>query len=231
MRRNRSEVMVWMLAICAMSSLDLLPVWQDAPGDETPYVSALIDSAQRCKNTNEMLGNPRFERARSYMRFRNAVMDKASVGPVTMISHGEPGERLTVTVNVGRPNALVYLYQPDATGAFGGNGIHFRYRGSDERYSRLFAYTISDSKGKVTVDTVMPGTNQQSAGERRINLIAFGGPRLEATLILGDSVRASEDYVKRVNATPKWNGQRWIATANLSTPIEMLAATSLRGQH
>ncbi|MBL8040586.1 MAG: hypothetical protein JNM04_04480 [Chthonomonas sp.] len=203
-----------------------MPLWQDAPGDETALVRSLINAAERTSTNNDVLSDARFDRVRSYPRFRSLIMARADWNPTTLVSRQEPGVPLQLEIAVGRPNALVYVFQPDAFGAFGEQGIHFRHRGADERHARLFAYMRSDAMGRIRIRTVMPGTNRQSGGERLIYLTVYGGPRLDSVVAVRTEPQSSPTQMNMVSCYPTWTGKLWAGIANLAVSQPRLTAQS-----
>lgn len=204
-----------------------MPLWQDAPGDETALVHSLINAAERTGTNNEVLGDAKFDRVRSYPRFRSLIMDRADWNPTTLVSRQELGVPLQLEIAVGRPNALVYVFQPDAFGAFGDQGIHFRHRGADERYARLFAYMRSDAMGRIRIRTVVPGTNRQSDGERLIYLTVYGGARIDSVIaVRTEPTGSAATQMNLVSCYPAWTGKLWSGNANLAVSQPRLTAQS-----
>ncbi len=136
-----------------------VPKWQDPPGAETPQIRALIDLAEKevvTLGVTAVLSNANYDPVRPYLRFRDIIKKNASSKPVTMVTPIEPGERLELTLDLGKPDQLIYGYHTDARGAYGANGVHISGNSGDVKYARLFAYVKTGPDGKATLITIRP---------------------------------------------------------------------------
>jgi protocatechuate 3,4-dioxygenase beta subunit len=155
----------WVLGSIVLASVALSQT-ATPPGDETPEVAAAIDAVTRAleKGTtaSAILSDPAHMALHPWTRFRHAIRDHAETGAVTIVTPGEPGERLTVRGSVvdsaGAPvaGALVYLYQTNSEGWYAADGVHVSGNSGDERHARLFGYVIADAKGRFTLRTIRP---------------------------------------------------------------------------
>lgn len=79
----------------------------DPPGEETPETAKLIDEAAARMGTREelekTLRDPKYMAAHAYPRFREAVERNAPVGKLEYAGPSEPGEPLTVRLELKDP--------------------------------------------------------------------------------------------------------------------------------
>jgi protocatechuate 3,4-dioxygenase beta subunit len=88
--------------------------------------------------------------------FRRLIRAHAPVAEITIVGPDEPGDPLEVSGTVrdadGAPvgDALVYVFQTDASG-------HYTRDGMNERRARLFGYVRTDAEGRYAFRTIRPG--------------------------------------------------------------------------
>lgn len=94
--------------------------------------------------------------------FRNMIRANAREGSFSMITHTEPGTRVTIKASVknkqGAPltNALIYVYQTSDKGWYSDTAAHILINSGDINHARLFAYFKTDSNGNFSYETIRP---------------------------------------------------------------------------
>ena len=142
---------------------------QDHPRPLQPAeAEALIERAERAlrakgSDVSAILSDPAYLPVHGWPRFRELIKAHAAVSSITIVTPREPGVRLRVRMRLveanGSPSvgALVYFYHTDARGDYGPNDAGVPLTGSDNQYSRLFGYALTDVNGAVDVRTIRPG--------------------------------------------------------------------------
>jgi protocatechuate 3,4-dioxygenase beta subunit len=131
-------------------------------------IGALIDRAERSLETNRsdvsaILSDPCYLSVHGWPRFRELIKVHAGGSRITIVTPQEPGKRLRVRMRLVEADgsasvgALVYIYHTDAQGDYGPNDAGVPPTGSDNNYSRLFGYAVTDSGGAIEIHTIRPG--------------------------------------------------------------------------
>jgi hypothetical protein len=182
------------------------------PGEETREVAAAIDQVSQAlksgrATTSGILGDPKYLPLHPWPRFRLALRDHATQGPLTIVTPGEPGQRLTLKGTVldrgGRPlaGARVYVYQTSAKGWYSDAGGHFSGFSGDEQHARLFGYALSDQHGRFEVRTIRPAGYPESTLPAHIHVEIGSGGGDSRTLItevlFADDPRLTPDARRR----------------------------------
>jgi protocatechuate 3,4-dioxygenase beta subunit len=139
-----------------------------AQDPESAEVKAAIDRAEHVLQTNgsnvsAILSDPDFLPVHGWPRFRELIKANASSSSLTIVTPEEPGSRLRVRMRVieadnsASPGALVYFYHTDAEGDYGPNVARIPLAGSDNNYSRLFGYAVTDVEGAIEFHSIRPG--------------------------------------------------------------------------
>ena len=163
-------------AICILAGLsctEKAPVAQQpASATSRPVlpadVQSLIDRAEEAldskrSDVSTVLSDANYLSAHAWPRFRQAIKRHARGSKVTMVTAQEPGERMRVRMRLVEADgsacvgALVYAYHTDARGDYGPNDANIPLVGSDNNYSRLFCYAVTDSDGRLEIQTIRPG--------------------------------------------------------------------------
>jgi len=203
-----------------------VPKWQAAPGEETEAIRALIDSAQKAlaggKSVSAVLSDPRFDDAHPYPRFRELIRKNAPVGDVTLISAREPGEPMTLTLQLDKPNQLIYAYHTDARGAYAKNGVHVQAVAGDFKHARLFAYVRTGSDGAATLHTIRPIGYPHGELPQHVHFHVEPSDATAGEIWFSDDPRltpAMREHGKNeaLIVTPVKNASGWVATAKIET--------------
>lgn len=202
-----------------------VPKWQAPPGDESPAIKRLIDTAgQRLEagaSASTILSDLAFDDARPYPRFRALIKVHAPTGKATIVSAKEPGEKLVITFQFGKSGQMVYAYHTDARGAYGKNGVHMQANSGDLKYARLFAYAKTGADGTATFTTIRPAGYPQGELPQHIH---FHVEPLQATVgeiwfsddpRLTPRVRERGQYEALI-VKPHKSKEGWTATAKVT---------------
>ena len=131
-------------------------------------------------DVSALLSNPAYTPLHGHGPFRQLIRDHAKGSRVRIVTPDEPGQRMTVTGRVLRPDGrpaggtLVYVYQTNNEGVYEG--------GSDN--ARLFGYLTTDPQGRFEVETIRPAGYPQSDAAQHIHFEVFLEEGRRATEIL-----------------------------------------------
>jgi len=205
-----------------------VPQWQPAPDEESPAVQALIDSARKAfadgQSASSVLADAAYDDARSYPRFRALIRSHAPVGEITMVSPGEPGERLTLTFRLGKPGQTIYAYQTDARGAYGKDGVHIQANSGDFKYARLFAYVRTGADGAATLHTIRPVGYPQGELPQHVHFHVEPTPATADEIWFSDDPRLTPAMRGRgkgeaLIVTPTKGDHGWVAAADVTLHV------------
>lgn len=141
---------------------------------------------------SSLLASPAIEPLRERADFHALVRRAApQTGPLAMTPPGEPGRALAIDGEVrdraGRPiaDALVYLFQTDASGVYTRAGAAV---GLGEDTPRLFAWLRTGADGKFAVTTIRPGRypNSRILEHVHAHVEVPGRPTLRSELVFAD---------------------------------------------
>jgi protocatechuate 3,4-dioxygenase beta subunit len=155
------------------------PTFTDPPGEESADIRALIDRAAAAldggRDVDTILAEPTYIAAHEYPRFRALIRARATRSSATLVTAGEPGEKLVVTGTIrgarGRPlaGALIYAYQTSAKGWYSDRAAHVRANAGDVNHARLFAYLRTDDQGRYELRTIRPAGYPRSTLPQHIH--------------------------------------------------------------
>jgi hypothetical protein len=163
------------------STVDTLTPPSPARPGEAAETEALIDRAEQALSANgsdvsAILSDPRYLPVHGWPRFRDLIKAHAKVPSITIVTPQEHGKRLRVRLHLVEADgsasvgALVYSYHTDAAGDYGPNDAGVPLAGSDNNYARLFGYAVTDSDGRIEIQTIRPGGYPDDSAPEHIHL-------------------------------------------------------------
>ena len=133
------------------------------------------------RSVSELLCDPVFDSIKTQAAFRELIRAHAYLPSVSLVSSKEPGTSIIVRGNLlnsdGKPlpGLLVYVYQTDTRGWYGGDRVHFEMMQGDRTHARLFGYLKTDARGGFEIRTVQPHGYPQSSLPGHILFEVFTG--------------------------------------------------------
>jgi protocatechuate 3,4-dioxygenase beta subunit len=174
------------LTICTLVGTCWTATFLFAQDDQSKSaeVEALIDRAEQTlaangSDTSAILSDPRYLPVHGWPRFRSLIKVHAQSSSITIVTPKEPGKRLRARMHLIEEDespsvgALVYFYHTDAKGDYGPNDAQVPLTGSDNNYSRLFGYAVTDSHGTIEIHTIRPGGYPDSEFPEHIHVRIF----------------------------------------------------------